>query len=74
MYFSNINLLDCLHSVKATTLVLYGDRDKAVPYENVQKLQLGIKKSRLAITIGGGHIINWENKDEFNMIVLDFLK
>jgi 3-oxoadipate enol-lactonase len=69
----NVNFRDRLGAVRCPALILYGDADRAVAPENTRVLCEGIPGARLHAIRGGGHAINWENIDEFNRAVLDFL-
>ena len=73
MNIGNINYRDNLERVKAKTLILHGDCDASVPIENSRILNEGIADSRFHVIEGGNHAVNWENREEFNRTVLDFL-
>jgi pimeloyl-ACP methyl ester carboxylesterase len=71
--FGGINYVKELPSLKMKTLIIHGDEDQAVPYEKGMALHRGITGSKLATIEGAGHSLNWENKDEFNAVIIDFL-
>ena len=62
-----------LGNVRAETLVLHGDRDDKVPFENCEILHRGIPGSTLTILRECGHSANWERADEFNAVLGEFL-
>lgn len=74
---------DKLNLIKTPTLVVYGKYDGLIPnpYLNpgftsdvFEKGIKNIKESRLVEIDNAGHMIQIEKADEFNQIVLDFLK
>lgn len=62
-----------LSEIKAPTLIVVGDRDVNDIYEIVDMLDAGIVNSQKEVIPGSGHLVNMDNRDEFNRIVLDFL-
>jgi len=65
---------DRLPTIKAPTIVIHGDADRIVPVENAQIMASRIPRAELAILKKMGHFFFWEAFDEFNRIVLDFLR
>lgn len=61
-----------LSAIKAPTLVIAGDHD-LIKVPHTKLIADSIKGSALAL-MEGDHFIAWEKADEFNRIVLDFLK
>ncbi len=67
-------LQGALPNVAATpTLLLWGDRDRAVGLESAHELQQHLRRSRLIILPGAGHIAFEEMPEPCNRAVLDFL-
>jgi aminoacrylate hydrolase len=63
-----------LGSIKAPTLVMTSDNDYITPSYHAEKLAREIPGAKLVIPRGGGHSYSKTNAEEFNRIVLDFLK
>jgi 2-hydroxy-6-oxonona-2,4-dienedioate hydrolase len=65
---------DNLPNIKAKTLITWGRDDRFVPIDWSLKLLNGIPDSRLHVFSRCGHWAQWEHADEFNRLVIDFLK
>lgn len=65
---------DRLPEIKAPTLVIQGDNDRAIPVENARILASRIPGAELAILKNMGHLFMFEAFDDSNRIILDFLK
>jgi len=63
-----------LHRVSCPTLVLCGEDDLIVRDQASRAIADAIRRSRFARVPGSGHLSNLENPDEFNRVVLDFLR
>lgn len=63
-----------LHRITAPTLVIHGDTDPLVDYENGRFLATHIKDARFETYAGVGHLVPIEATDRFNADVLDFLQ
>jgi len=61
-----------LGRIKSPTLVMTGKEDLLIPPQNSQILAQGIPSAQLAI-LAGGHGFFWEQAQQFNQTVLDFL-
>ncbi|MDA9769095.1 alpha/beta hydrolase, partial [Candidatus Pelagibacter sp.] len=70
----NWNGLENLKDIKNKTLIVWGDRDKAYNFNQVQTLNNNILNSDLKIVDGCSHNVHLEKPDEFNIIVEKFLK
>jgi 3-oxoadipate enol-lactonase len=55
-------------------LVICGSDDTLTPVAKAQYLHENIKGSQLSIIQKAGHISNMEQPEEFNKIIIDFLK
>ncbi|MFJ5714885.1 alpha/beta fold hydrolase [Neobacillus sp. NPDC093127] len=62
-----------IEQIKASTLVIHGDEDKLVPYENGVTLAEKIPNAEFMAIQGAGHIYVTEANDLVNKRVLDFL-
>jgi 3-oxoadipate enol-lactonase len=62
-----------VEEIAAPTLVLHGDADRVVPYENGVELARRIPAARFETFAGGGHLFFIEQHERFNDAVLEFL-
>jgi pimeloyl-ACP methyl ester carboxylesterase len=70
----NSDLLSDLNRLKAPVLVVWGHQDRMSPMEGALKDLASIPDVRVHIWGGGtGHFVGYEQKDEFNRLVIDFL-
>ncbi len=60
-------------NIEAPTLVITGDADQIVPFENSNNLQAAIPGAKLVIVPGGSHLFFIEQADAFNLAVLEFI-
>jgi len=72
--FLEVDLKGRLGSIKAPTLVIVGSEDKFFPRRYSEMINKEISGSRLEVIEGCGHVVIWEKPDEFNKIVVDFLR
>ena len=63
-----------LAEITAPTLIIQGEKDKTFPLAQAQRAHKLIKNSELHIIDACGHIPQLEKSNEFNRLVLDFLK
>jgi len=68
------NTYERLPEIKVPTLVMTGDADNLVPFENSKIIASRIPGAELAILKDVGHHFMFEAEDEFNRIMLDFLR
>ena len=66
--------IDNLENIKNKTLIIWGDQDKAYNYNQVETLNNNIPDSELKIVKGCSHNVHLEKPEEFNKIVVEFLK
>jgi 3-oxoadipate enol-lactonase len=64
---------ELLPKIKLPTLVIAGDNDRLIPFENSRILASRIPKAELLIIKGAGHEFFIEDAEEANKVVLDFL-
>ena len=62
-----------LASVRAPTLLVWGERDPLVPPSTSEGWFAALPDARLAIVPGAAHVPMWEAPDAFATLVLDFL-
>jgi pimeloyl-ACP methyl ester carboxylesterase len=62
-----------VEEIEAPTLVVHGDADRIVPYENGVELARRIPGSRLEAFPGAGHLLFLESPERFNPLVAEFL-
>lgn len=63
-----------LTEIKVPTLLLIGERDDPDNHAIVDILAQGINGAQKVVIAGAGHMVNMEQPDEFNRLVLNFLK
>jgi pimeloyl-ACP methyl ester carboxylesterase len=63
-----------LNQIKARTLVVVGDRDVHDIDEIAGLVRIQVPDSELAVVKGSGHMINMEKPEEFNRLLVEFLK
>lgn len=62
-----------VEAITAPTLVVHGDADRIVPYENGGELARRIRESQLVPFSGAGHLLFLEEPERFNSVVTTFL-
>ncbi|MFC1665463.1 3-oxoadipate enol-lactonase [Pseudomonadota bacterium] len=65
---------DILGKITAPTMVLVGEDDPACPVSSAQVLHKGIADSEYFVIKNAAHLPNIEKRDEFNALLLSFLK
>ena len=70
----NWNGVKNLRNIKNETLIVWGDKDKAYNFNQVETLSNNIPNSSLRIIKNCSHNVHLEKPDEFNTIVSEFLK
>ncbi len=63
-----------LQSMNVPTLVIWGSRDRVVPLEHGAFMAEHIPGARLAIIRGAGHMPFYQKPEQFNRLVLSFLR
>jgi non-heme chloroperoxidase len=73
--FGITDFRDDLYGITIPTLVVHGDVDGIVPFEGSGKrTHEAVTHSELALIGGGPHGVNVSHADEFNKLLIDFLK
>jgi 3-oxoadipate enol-lactonase len=62
-----------VEEIESPTLVVHGDADRIVPYENGVELARRIPSSRFERFDGAGHLLFLESPERFNPLVTEFL-
>jgi 3-oxoadipate enol-lactonase len=62
-----------VEEIAAPTLIVHGDADRVVPYENGVELARRIARSRFEAFSGAGHLLFLESPDRLNPMVASFL-
>lgn len=71
---SRMDMTESLEKISVPTLIMVGDKDKVTPPSEAEMMNSRIKKSKLVLIHGAGHLSNLENSKEFNSALLEFLK
>jgi 3-oxoadipate enol-lactonase len=59
--------------IEALTLVVHGDADRILPYENGVEIARRISGARFEGFAGGGHLLFLESPERFNPLVAELL-
>ncbi len=68
------DLRDRVSEITVPTLIIVGEEDILTPFKYSKELNEKIRGSKLVVIKGCGHASPLEKPDEFNAIVMDFLK
>jgi len=68
------NALSRVNQVRCPTLIIAGDRDLTVPLAAKQQLHRAIPHSELALINDSGHATPIDQPEEFNRVLVEFLK
>ena len=68
------NLGPRLKDLNVPTLIVWGEHDTWISPENAPKLNADIAGSKLVIIPNAGHVSHEEQPEEFNGLVIDFMK
>jgi len=63
-----------LHTIKAPTLIIWGDQDAILPRSDQEALMAAIPGSRLVVYIGAGHAFYWEEPDRVASDLVAFIE
>ncbi|HEY0739666.1 MAG TPA: alpha/beta fold hydrolase [Herpetosiphonaceae bacterium] len=67
------DVTDSLARIVAPTLLIWGEQDKLVPVAVGEAVHHALPSSRLEIIPRAGHVPMWDQPEQFNQLVLDFL-
>jgi len=71
---SDSDLPAALTTITAPTLIIWGDRDSAVPVRHGDRHIRALPNARLVVLEGAGHIPHVERPAEVNRMILDFVR
>jgi 3-oxoadipate enol-lactonase len=63
-----------VENIRVPTLIMYGEDDTVYPPELARAMAARIPGAELTMIKGAGHLANLEQPEEFNRILLEFLK
>lgn len=63
-----------LDTIKAPTLIVWGDRDETCPRSDQLALRAAIKDSRLVVYPGAGHGVHWEEPERLAADLVSFVE
>jgi non-heme chloroperoxidase len=63
-----------LDTIKASTLIVWGDRDKTCPRSDREALRAAIPDSRLVVYPGAGHAVHWEEPERLAADLVSFVE
>jgi non-heme chloroperoxidase len=63
-----------LHTIKAPTLIIWGDQDAILPRSDQETLAAAIPGSRLVVYPGAGHAFYWEEPDRVASDLVAFIE
>ncbi|MBM3940239.1 MAG: alpha/beta fold hydrolase [SAR202 cluster bacterium] len=66
-------LWPAVRELRAEVLCVWGQQDWMVPVEGAMRALAQIPRLRLHVWAGAGHFVQYERRDEFNRLVVDFL-
>lgn len=73
--FDRPSPLESLYSqIKIPTLIIWGKEDRIIPVDHAYQFHREIKTSQLVILEKVGHVPQEESPDEFNRIIIDFVR
>lgn len=65
---------DLLSRLGVPTLIIVGSEDKITPPDEAEAMQRTVRGSRLELIEGAAHLSNVERPNDFNRVLLEFLK
>ncbi len=73
-FFNTLEVeIRALAGLDIPTLIVWGRKDRSVPLESGTKMHDILKGSQLEILEDAGHLANFDQSEDFNRIVIDFL-
>lgn len=70
----NMDVRTDLGNIRVPTLVVVGSADRLTTVDMAKSIAADIPGSELSIIDGAGHLVNIEEPEQFNIIVVDFLR
>ncbi|MGB9755527.1 MAG: alpha/beta fold hydrolase [Desulfurella sp.] len=71
---NNFDIMQDVSRIENPTLIIVGSCDKLTPPKYAQYLKENIKQSTLQIVQNAGHMSMWEQPDDFNRTICNFLQ
>lgn len=71
---NNFDIMQDVNHIENPTLIIVGSCDKLTPPKYAQYLKENIKQSTLTIIQNAGHMSMWEQPDDFNRAICNFLQ
>jgi pimeloyl-ACP methyl ester carboxylesterase len=65
---------DLINRAGIPVLIIWGSDDETISMKNGMRFHRKIETSTLVCLNGVGHVPHWEKPEEFNRLVLDFIK
>jgi 3-oxoadipate enol-lactonase len=72
--FLDVDFTSQLARLDVPACIIVGDQDRLKGLRYAEVLHRAIRGSRLHVLAGSGHAASWEAAEEFNRVVLDFLR
>lgn len=75
--FQNVireDLTPHIGKIKAPTLIIWGDADKATPIEHAHLLAEQVKESKLVVIENAGHALNFESPEKVAGLISEFVQ
>ena len=73
-FLSSVRFTGRLHELQIPSCVIVGSEDRLKGPRYAERLRQALPHSELHVIAGAGHASCWERPDEFNRIVLEFLR
>ena len=68
-YMFNRRLEPLLGDLDVPTLVVWGGKDKVVPFECAKQFEAAIPNARIEVVDGAGHVVELEEPDQLATLV-----
>lgn len=66
--------IDRLDTLEVPVLIIWGRNDRIIPSEDAEYLHSKIRNSIVRIFPDSGHVPHWEEPEEYNGLVTEFLQ
>lgn len=73
MFYTLANEVPKLAGLDIPTLIVWGREDRAIPLEVGERLRALLPDAQWMVLDSAGHLPNYEQAEDFNRIVIDFL-
>jgi len=70
----SFDIMECLHRIKAPTLIICGSEDRMTPVKYSRFLDQNIPRSRLEIIDKAGHMVMLEQPEAVNRAIAQFVE